>query len=118
MQEQQQPEDIKPEESTPIEPLIEPALSAAERRRLRREAALDQIFGKDRPSMWTNIWGWRMSLLGLFVLIFTTTAAIIGTQKGYIRWDEPSDKSIFSSPNDVVKPAINDQNKDTKKDSI
>lgn len=118
MHEQPQPEDLKPEEYTPIEPIIEPPLSGRERRRLRREAALDQVFGKDRPSMWSNIWGWRMSLLGLFVLVFTTTAAIIGTKKGYIRWDEPRERSIFGSPADVVKPAINDKNKDTKKDSL
>jgi hypothetical protein len=114
MQEQPQPEDINKEESAPIAP----PLSGWERRRLRREAALDQIFGKDRPSMWSNIWGWRMSLIGLFVLVFTTVAAIIGTQKGYIRWDEPRDRSIFVSPSDVIKPAIKDTNKDTKKDSI
>jgi hypothetical protein len=91
-----------------------PPMTASEMRRARREAALDQIFGKNRPSMWSNIWGWRVSILGFIVLVITITVAIIGTKTGAIRWDNPEDSKVFSKPSDHLRPV----SKDTKKDSI
>jgi hypothetical protein len=91
-----------------------PPMTGREMRRARREAALDQVFGKNRPSMWSNIWGWRMSILGLIVLVIAVVAAIIGTKTGAIRWDDAKENTIFSKPSDHIRPI----SKDTKKDSI
>lgn len=111
MQEPEQPEQSTKQDTNKQ---TEEELSPRELRKQRKEALLDQIFGKDRPSMLSNIWGARFSLAGLVVLVVACVAAYIGTQKGLIKWDDPKDKNGISSPYDHIHRI----SKDTKKDSI
>ncbi len=78
--------------------------SEKEARKARKEAALDQMFGKERGQfLGHNPWGRTMTLLGLAVLLFTIVFAVVGTMNGTIKWDDrdKTDKAILS-PEDVV----------------
>jgi hypothetical protein len=73
----------------------------------RREQVLDQIFGKNRKEYQGNIWGWRFSIFGAVFIAFTAGFAIYGTQKGWINWDDRSERTgIFGKKEQTTKPKI------------
>lgn len=90
----------------------------------RREEILDNIFGTYRPADFENIWGNKMAILGLVLIIGLSIFAYWGTQKGLITWDRTEEEqfSLFNKKKAAEKPvldtlnAIGIDNKDTKKD--
>lgn len=53
-------------------------------RKERREAALDQVFGKNRKEYMGNIWGWKFTYFGLVFLLAVFAFAAYGVWTGKI----------------------------------